>query len=79
MAKLAIHTQNGHMITAPFEAWVVALINALPSPIQRNVFTRVSQLEGASLLPDKYLIGEDELGTITMVERPVLDITGLRG
>ena len=74
MARLAIHTQNGHTITAPFEAWFVALINALPAAIQQDVFKRVSQLEGASLIPDKYLFSEDELGTIHMVERPVLDL-----
>ena len=74
MPKLAIHTQNGNTIIAPFEAWVVTLINALPSAIQQDVFKRVSQLEGASLLPDKFFIGEDELGTIHMVERPVVDL-----
>ena len=74
MAKLAIHTRSGDTITAPFEAWTVALINSLPANLQQEVFKRVSQLEGASLVPDKYLIGEDELGTIQLVERPVIDL-----
>jgi hypothetical protein len=78
MAKLRIHTANGSNIEAPFEAWVVALINALPAPVQQDVFRRVALMDGASLLPDKYLIGTDELGTITMVENPVLDIKGFR-
>jgi len=76
MAKLVIHTLNGNSIEAPFEAWVVALINSLPPPVQQEVFARVSQMQGASLIPDKYLIGTDELGTITMVERPVIDLKG---
>lgn len=76
MAKLAIHTLNGSLLTAPFEAWAVALINSLPTGIQQEVFKRVSRLEGASLIPDKYLIGEDGLGTITMVENPVIDLKG---
>jgi hypothetical protein len=74
MPKLRIHTTNGHTIEAPYEAWLVGLINALPTPIQQDLFRRVSQLHGASLLPDKYLIGTDALGTITMVERPVVDL-----
>jgi hypothetical protein len=72
--KLAIHTKSGDTITAPFEAWAVALINALPVNLQQEVFKRVTQLDGASLIPDKYLIGEDELGTIQLVERPVIDL-----
>ena len=76
MAQLVIHTSNGNTITAPFEAWIVALINALPTTTQRDVFRRVSQMGGASLIPDKYFLGEDELGTITMVERPVIDLGG---
>lgn len=76
MPKLVIHTTNGNTITAPFEAWVVALINSLDSKTQQELFKRVSQLEGASLIPDKYLIGEDALGTITMVEKPVIDLNG---
>ena len=74
MAKLAIHARSGDTITAPFEAWVVALINSLPPNLQQEVFKRVAQLEGASLVPDKYLIGEDELGTIQIVEKPVIDL-----
>jgi hypothetical protein len=74
VAKLAIHTRSGDTITAPFEAWAVALINSLPEKLQQEVFKRVSQLEGASLLPDKYLIGEDALGTVQIVERPVIDL-----
>ena len=76
MPKLAIHTRSGDTITAPFEAWVVALINSLPPNLQGEVFKRVSQLEGASLMPDKYLFKEDELGTIQLVERPVIDLRG---
>ena len=74
MAKLAIHARSGDTITAPFEEWVVALINSLPPNLQQEVFKRVAQLEGASLVPDKYLIGEDELGTIQIVEKPVIDL-----
>ena len=76
MAKLIIHTLNGNVITAPFEAWVVALINSLPTNIQQEIFKQVSQLEGASLIPDKYFFKEDELGTITMVEKPTVDLGG---
>jgi hypothetical protein len=76
MAKLCIHTLNGNTIQAPTEAWLVALINALPTATQQDVFRRVAQMEGASLLPDKYLLGTDALGTITMVERPVIDLKG---
>lgn len=76
MAKLAIHTHSGHTVSAPFEAWVVALINALPPALSQDVFRRVAQMDGASLIPDKYLIGEDALGTITMVERPTVDLGG---
>ena len=74
MAQLAIHTQNGNTITAPFEAWVVALINSLPPTLQQEVFGRVAQLQGATLLPDKFLFREDELGTVHMVERPIIDL-----
>jgi hypothetical protein len=74
MPKLAIHTRNGSLITAPFEAWVVALIDALPEQIQQDIFKRVSRLEGASLIPDKFLIGEDDLGTTQIVERPLIDL-----
>ena len=76
MAKLAIHTRSGSTITAPFEAWVVALVNALPSAVQQDVFHRVAQMDGASLIPDKYFLKEDELGTIHMVERPTVDLMG---
>jgi len=76
MAKLAIHTQSGSTITAPFEAWVVALVNALSPAVQQEVFRRVAIMEGASLIPDKFLFREDELGTIHMVERPVIDLGG---
>jgi hypothetical protein len=76
MAKLIIHTKSGSIITAPFEAWVVALINSLPEHLQQEVFKRVSQLEGASLIPDKYFLKEDELGTIHMVEKPTIDLGG---
>ena len=76
MAKLIIHTQNGNVITAPFEAWVVALINSLPTNIQQEIFKRVSQLDGASLIPDKFLFKEDELGTVMMVEKPTIDLGG---
>ena len=76
MAKLAIHTRSGQTVTAPFEAWVVALINSLSPDLSRQVFTRVAQMDGASLLPDKYKFGEDALGTITMVERPTVDLGG---
>ena len=74
MAKLVIHTKNGHAITAPFEAWVVALINALPENIQQDAFKRIAQMEGATLIPDKYLFREDDLGTIHMVEKPTIDL-----
>lgn len=74
MSILNIHTNSGHTIAAPFEAWVVALINALPPNLQQDVFKRVSRMDGASLIPDKYLLGEDALGTITIVERPLVDL-----
>ncbi len=74
MAKLAIHTKSGDTITAPFEAWAVALINSLPPLLQQEVFKRVTQLEGATLIPDKFLFKEDALGTIHMIERPVIDL-----
>lgn len=74
MAKLAIHTLNGSTITAPFEAWFVGLVNSLPPTLQQEVFKRVAQMDGATLLPDKFLFREDELGTIMMVERPVVDL-----
>ncbi len=74
MAQLAMHTQNGHTITAPFEAWIVAVINSLPAQLQQELFQRVAQMDGATLLPDKFLFREDELGTICMVERPVIDL-----
>ena len=74
MAKLVIHTQNGNVIIAPFEAWIVALIGSLPTNIQQEIFKRVSNLEGASLIPDKFLISEDELGTTTFVEKPIIDL-----
>lgn len=76
MAKLVIHTTSGNTIEAPFEAWVVALINALPPALQQDVFKRVVNMQGASLIPDKYFLGSDELGTITMVERPTIDLGG---
>ena len=76
MAILSIHTRSGHQINAPFEAWVVALINALPPQLQNDLFARIQQMEGASLIPDKYLLTEDELGTVHMVERPVIDLRG---
>lgn len=74
MSKLVIHTRSGSTIEAPFEAWVVALINALPDELQQKVFACVAQLEGASLIPDKYLFREDELGRIQIVERPTIDL-----
>ena len=76
MAILAIHTKSGHTIEAPFEAWLVGLINTLPEQMQHELFKQVSQLHGASLIPDKFLIGEDNLGTITIVEKPVIDLGG---
>jgi len=76
MAKLIIHTRNGNLITAPFEAWIVALIDSLPEHLRQEVFKRVSQLEGASLIPDKFFLGEDELGTTTIVEKPIVDLGG---
>ena len=78
MAKglLVVHTQSGNVITAPFEAWVVALINSLPTNIQQEIFKQVSQLDGASLIPDKFLFKEDELGTTIMVEKPTIDLGG---
>ena len=74
--KLAIHTHSGETVTAPFEAWVVALINSLPPELSRQVFIRVAQMDGVSLIPDKYKVGEDALGTISIVERPLIDLGG---
>ena len=76
MAILSIHTSSGHTINAPFEAWVVALINTLPPPLQNDLFTRIQQMDGASLIPDKFLFKEDALGTVHMVERPLIDLGG---
>lgn len=74
MPKLVIHTRNGATITAPFEAWIVALIDSLPVEYQQEVFKRVCQLDGASLIPDKYFLSEDELGTVQIVENPLIDL-----
>ena len=76
MAKIRIHTTNGLTVEAPFEAWLVAVINSLPTEIRHQVFHRVTNLQGASIIPDKYLFKEDALGTIHMVERPVVDLGG---
>ena len=76
MAKLIIHTKSGNSIEAPFEAWVVAIINSLNTNTQQEIFLRVASLNGASVIPDKYLLGEDELGTIQIVEKPAFDISG---
>ena len=78
MAKLAIHLNNGTTLEAPFEAWLVALINTLPEPMQQELFRQVASLHGASIIPDKYLIGEDALGTIQIVEKPVIDLKIMR-
>jgi hypothetical protein len=74
MATLVVHTQNGNVITAPFQAWVVSIINSLPTNIQQEIFKNISQMEGASLIPDKFLFKEDELGTTIMVEKPTIDL-----
>ena len=75
MARLRIHTRNGNTIEAPFEAWIVALINTLGPDVQQELFKRVTSMQGASLIPDKFLIGCDELGTTTVVERPVISVS----
>lgn len=74
MTKLAIHTTSGDLITAPVEAWIVALIASIPPEIALRTFQNVARLDGASLIPDKFLVTEDALGTITVVERPVVDL-----
>ena len=76
MPVLVIHTNNGSTITAPLEAWLVALVNTLPEPRRQELYHRVAQMEGASLIPDKFKIVEDALGTITIVENPVIDLGG---
>ena len=76
MAKLAVQTPSGHTVEAPLEIWVVAIIGVLPRDVAQQLLVRVGQQDGASVLPDKYLIGEDALGTITMVERPTIDFGG---
>ena len=74
MTKLAIHTASGDLITAPVEAWIVALIASLPSEVALRVFKNVARLDGASLIPDKFLVTTDALGTVEVVERPVIDL-----
>ena len=76
MAKLAIHTPSGHTIEAPLEMWVIAIIGALPREVAQQMLARVGQQDGASIIPDKYRLGEDALGTITIVERPTVDLGG---
>lgn len=76
MARLVIRTQSGSTLEAPFEAWVVAVINSLPRDVQQAVFKRVATMEGATLIPDKFQFISDELGTATFVEKPVLDLGG---
>jgi hypothetical protein len=73
MAKLCIRTPNGQVVEAPIEAWIVALIRTLDTATQHHVLAAVSQLDGASVIPDKYFFREDELGTIQIVERPLVD------
>lgn len=75
MAKLAICISNGNTIVAPFEAWLVAMLNSLTPLQQQLVYTQIQTLEEASLIPDKFKIGEDALGTITVVENPIVDLT----
>jgi hypothetical protein len=74
MAKLAIHTTDGNTIEAPFEAWLVAIINSMSDAQRLDVYRKVSRLQGASFIPDKFKVGEDALGGITIVERPILDM-----
>jgi len=76
VAKLAIHTPSGHTIEAPLEMWVIAIIGALPREVAQQMLARVGQQDGASIIPDKYRLGEDALGTITIVERPTVDLGG---
>lgn len=54
----------------------MALISSLPAEVAMKVFANVANMNGASIIPDKYLIGEDKLGTITVVERPLVDLKG---
>lgn len=74
MAKLVIHTKNGNSIEAPFEAWCVAIINSVPAAIQQEIFLRVARLDGASIIPDKFTVFEDQLGTMQIVENPTIDL-----
>jgi hypothetical protein len=78
MAKLVVHLKNGTNLEAPFEAWLVAMINVLPDNLQQELFRQVASLHGASIIPDKYIIGEDALGTIEIIERPRVDLKIMR-
>ena len=76
MPNLAIHTRSGHTVTAPFEAWVVAIVDSLPYAARQELLKRIATMQGASLISDRFQIGEDELGTITIVDRPTIDLGG---
>ena len=76
MAKLTYHTLSGHTISVPTEVWLAAIIGALPPEVMQRVLARVGAVNDMSIIPDKYLVGEDALGTITMVERPTVDLGG---
>lgn len=80
MAMLRINLKNGVAVTAPTEAWLVGLINALDPATAEKVaaYAARAQQMNASLLPDKYHMGEDALGSTFMVERPVIDLSGKR-
>jgi hypothetical protein len=75
MARLVIHIKDGQTISAPFEVWCIALINSLPSNLQHEVFRQVSKMNGASIIPDKYTVFEDNLGTMQIVENPLIDLS----
>jgi hypothetical protein len=79
MPQLGVHLKSGDHIIAPVEAWIVAILNSLPDVIAADIFKRVSTMQGASLIPDKFKVGEDALGGITIVEKPVVDMNMLKG
>lgn len=80
MPILRIALKNGLAVQAPTEAWIVALVNALPPDQAAQVAAYASRAQqmGAAVLPEKYKVGEDELGSTFMQENPVIDLSGLR-
>ena len=66
MAKLGVITQNGALLEATLEHWMVALLTSLPLATTQKVFENVKNVE-ARAAPE-YFTTEDALGTITVVK-----------